>query len=61
MAPRPLVHLPESVEPATVIESPPTEPEALAKIDPQDYEVVANLDDLLVLYETSVWEENSSL
>ena len=34
---------------------------ALADIDEQDYEVVANLDDLQVLYETSLWDENSSL
>lgn len=33
----------------------------LAGIDEQDYDVVANLDDLLVLYETSLWDQNSSL
>lgn len=48
-------------EPALKIDSPENEPEMLAKIDAQDYEVVANLDDLLVLYETSLWDENSSL
>lgn len=35
--------------------------EALASIDTQDYDVVANLDDLLVLYESSLWDENSTL
>jgi hypothetical protein len=38
-----------------------SESQALAQIDVQDYDVVANLDDLLVLYETSLWDENSSL
>jgi len=37
------------------------EKNALAEIDEQDYEVVANLDDLMVLYETTLWDENSSL
>ena len=46
---------------APMAEPEETEPAAVAQIDPQDYDVVANLDDLLVLYETSVWDENSSL
>lgn len=33
----------------------------LAQIDQQDYEVVQNLDDLLVMYETSLWDEDSRL
>ena len=33
----------------------------LAQIDQQDYEVVQNLDDLMVMYETSLWDENSRL
>lgn len=48
-------------KPAVKIDSQVSEPQALAKIDAQDYEVVANLDDLLVLYETSLWDDNSSL
>lgn len=49
-------------KPAPVkIDSEASEPQALAQIDVQDYDVVANLDDLLVLYETSLWDENSSL
>jgi hypothetical protein len=38
-----------------------TEPDAIAKIDVQDYEVVADLDDLLASDETSLWDDNSSL
>lgn len=38
-----------------------SETDALAQIDVQDYDTVANLDDLLILYETNLWEENSSL
>jgi hypothetical protein len=48
-------------KPAVNIEPQTNEPDVVAQIDPQDYEVVANLDDLLVLYETSLWDENSSL
>jgi hypothetical protein len=48
-------------EPAVRIDPQVSEPQALAKIDAQDYEVVANLDDLMVLYETSLWDDNSSL
>jgi hypothetical protein len=33
----------------------------LAQIDEQDYEVVQNLDDLMVMDETSLWDENSTL
>ncbi len=33
----------------------------VAKIDPQDYEVVADLDELLASDESSLWDENSSL
>jgi hypothetical protein len=49
------------VEATAQIDSQESQPEAVAKIDVQDYDVVANLDDLLVLYETSLWDENSSL
>jgi hypothetical protein len=38
-----------------------TLPEAVAKIDPQDYEVVADLDVLLASDENSLWDENQSL
>ncbi|MDQ2824243.1 MAG: hypothetical protein M3R29_02220 [Verrucomicrobiota bacterium] len=33
----------------------------VAKIDAQDYEVVADLDDLLASDENSLWDDNSSL
>jgi hypothetical protein len=33
----------------------------VAKIDPQDYEVVADLDELLAVDENSLWDENSTL
>ena len=37
------------------------EPDVVAKIDPQDYDVVADLDELLALDETSLWDENPTL
>ena len=37
------------------------EPDVVAKIDPQDYEVVADLDELLASDENNLWEENSTL
>jgi len=54
---------------ATVIafhSSPQQQPAAydsdpVAKIDPQDYEVVADLDELLASHESNLWDENSSL
>src|SRR5438128_307611 len=33
----------------------------VAKVDPQDYEVVADLDELLASDESTLWDENSSL
>ena len=36
-------------------------PDTVASIDPQDYEVVADLDDLLANEDDSVWSENESL
>jgi hypothetical protein len=41
--------------------SPDREPDVVAKIDPQDYEVVADLDELLAVDENSLWDENSTL
>lgn len=41
--------------------SPGGEDDAIAKIDPQDYEVVADLDELLASDENSLWDDNSSL
>ena len=41
--------------------SPESEPDVVAKIDPQDYEVVADLDELLAVDENSLWDENSTL
>ena len=37
------------------------EDDLIAEIDVQDYEVVADLDELLAADETSLWDENSSL
>jgi hypothetical protein len=36
-------------------------PEAVAKIDPQDYEVVADLDVLLASDENSLWDDDQTL
>jgi hypothetical protein len=37
------------------------EPDVVAKIDPQDFEVVADLDDLLASDEGSLWDEKPTL
>jgi anti-sigma-K factor RskA len=37
------------------------DPDVVAKIDPQDYDVVADLDELIAWDENSVWEENPTL
>jgi hypothetical protein len=42
-------------------QKPDTEFDAVAKIDVQDYEVVADLDDLLASEENNLWDDNSSL
>jgi hypothetical protein len=34
--------------------------DVVAKIDPQDYEVVADLDDLLAAEEDGLWDDNSN-
>ena len=36
------------------------EPDLLAKIDPQDYDVVADLDDLLASDENSLWDDETT-
>jgi hypothetical protein len=36
-------------------------PDLVARIDPQDYEVVADLDDLLASEDTNLWDDNSTL
>jgi hypothetical protein len=41
--------------------SPAGEDDVIAKIDVQDYEVVADLDELLASDENSLWDDNSSL
>jgi len=41
--------------------SPESLPETVAQLDAQDYEVVADLDDLLAWEEDSVWTDTSSL
>jgi hypothetical protein len=35
------------------------EPDVIAKIDPQDYDVVADLDELLSTDESSLWDEDT--
>jgi hypothetical protein len=35
-------------------------PDVLAKIDPQDYDVVADLDELLVTDESNLWDDDTS-
>ncbi len=40
---------------------PESEPDVVAKIDPQDFEVVADLDELLVWDEDSPWTEKPTL
>jgi hypothetical protein len=37
------------------------EPDVMAKIDPQDFEVVADLDDLLASDEGTLWDEKPTL
>jgi anti-sigma-K factor RskA len=41
--------------------SPEREPDVVAKIDPQDFDVVADLDELLAWDEDSLWNENPTL
>ena len=38
-----------------------SEPDAVTKIDPQDYEVVADLDELLAVDKGSLWDEKPTL
>jgi hypothetical protein len=42
-------------------QKPVADDDAIARIDPQDYEVVADLDELLASDETNLWDDNSSL
>ena len=37
------------------------DPDVMAKIDPQDYDVVADLDELIAWDENSVWEDKPTL
>jgi len=37
------------------------DPDLVAKIDPQDYDVVADLDELIAWDENSVWEEKPTM
>jgi hypothetical protein len=39
---------------------PANEPDVVAKIDPQDYDVVADLDELVAWDENSLWDEKSN-
>jgi hypothetical protein len=38
-----------------------SEPDVVARIDPQDYEVVADLDELLASDENNLWDDNQTL
>jgi hypothetical protein len=38
-----------------------SEPDLIAQINPQDYEVVADLDELLTTDDNNLWDDNSSL
>jgi hypothetical protein len=49
-------HQPRLEQESTAADSDP-----IAKIDPQDYEVVADLDDLLASEENNLWDDSSSL
>jgi hypothetical protein len=40
--------------------SPKSEPDVVAKIDPQDYDVVADLDELVAWDENNLWDEKSN-
>ena len=48
-------HPPTSHTPAA------NEPDVVAKIDPQDYDVVTDLDELIAWDENSLWEEKPTL
>ena len=48
-------HRPVPQTPAT------NDSDVVAKIDPQDYDVVADLDELIAWDENSVWEENPTM
>lgn len=37
-----------------------TVPETVAKLDPQDFEIVADLDDLIAMQEEGLWEDETS-
>jgi hypothetical protein len=37
------------------------DPDVVAKVDPQDYDVVADLDELIAWDENSVWEEKPTM
>jgi hypothetical protein len=43
----------------TVQKSTDSTPEIIAKIDPQDYDVIADLDELLVTDESSLWDDDT--
>jgi hypothetical protein len=51
-----VVHSPSGPAPTAASDSDP-----LAKIDPQDYAVVADLDELVASDENTLWDDNSSL
>jgi hypothetical protein len=50
-----------SIHPPKAEVSPDDPPDTVAKIDPQDYEVVAELDDLLASEDDSIWSGSESL
>ena len=44
----------------SVPQASPSEPDVVAKIDPQDYDVVADLDELIAWDENNLWDEKSN-
>jgi hypothetical protein len=54
-----LTHQPAGLEqPETA--AAPADSDPIARIDPQDYEVVADLDDLLASEENNLWDDDTS-
>ena len=47
--------------PLSVPKTSEDEPDVVAKVDSQDYEVVADLDELLASDENNLWDENPTL
>lgn len=46
---------------SSIHQKPVADDDPIARIDPQDYEVVVDLDELLASDESNLWDDNSSL